>query len=153
MSVTKEQIVVQARTWLGTAFHHQGRVKHVGVDCIGLIVCVVRELELVNEAGEFLADYDYTQYSRTPDGFTLKSKLDTHLQPIPVEEIGPGDVLLFRFNKNPQHVAFVTDRLDGDLSILHCYSTSNFVAEHRLDDKWRNLIVAAYRFKLMPPSS
>ena len=147
MSIIPEQIIAQARTWLGTPFHHQGRVKHVGVDCIGLIVCVIDELGLSDENGQRLASYDSTGYSRTPDGFTLKSKLDSHLQPISIEEIAPGDILLFRFNKNPQHVGFVTDRSDGDLSILHCYSTSNYVVEHRLDDKWRKLIVAAYRFK------
>jgi hypothetical protein len=148
MQITPEEIIVQARTWLGTPFHHQGRVKHVGVDCIGLIVCVIDELGLSDKNGQCLSNYDATGYSRTPDGFTLKNKLDTHLQPVPIEEIAPGDILLFRFHKNPQHVAFVTDRNDGDFSILHCYSTSNYVVEHRLDDKWKKLIVAAYRIKL-----
>jgi cell wall-associated NlpC family hydrolase len=26
-------VVAEARSWLGTPFHHQGRVKAAGVDC------------------------------------------------------------------------------------------------------------------------
>jgi len=47
--VTKQQIILQARTWLGTKYHHQGRLKKSkagagGVDCIGLIIGVIDEL-------------------------------------------------------------------------------------------------------------
>ena len=30
------QIVTQARTWIGTPFHHQARLKGKGCDCLGL---------------------------------------------------------------------------------------------------------------------
>jgi len=147
MPITPEQIVAQARTWLKTPFHHQGRLKHKGVDCIGLIVGVMNELELSDDTGRFLSSYDVSGYSVTPDGYSLKAALDKHFQIVPIDEICPADILLFRFNKNPQHVAFVTDRADGAIGILHCYSTSNYVVEHILDKSWRRLIVAAYRFK------
>ena len=39
-------IVTQARTWIGTPFHHQARLKGKGCDCLGLIVGVVDELGL-----------------------------------------------------------------------------------------------------------
>ena len=44
--ITKEDVVREAKTWLGTPFHHQGRLKGVGVDCAGVIVCVAKELKL-----------------------------------------------------------------------------------------------------------
>lgn len=147
MTVTPKQIVAQARTWLKTPFHHQGRLKHKGVDCIGLIVGVMKELELSDDTGKLLYSYDVNGYSVTPDGYTLKATLDKHFNVIPIDEIALADILLFRFNKNPQHVAFVTDRADGAIGILHCYSTSHYVVEHILDKSWRRLIVAAYRFK------
>lgn len=34
------QAVAEAITWLGTPYHHQGRVKGVGVDC-GTLLCEV----------------------------------------------------------------------------------------------------------------
>lgn len=153
-TITHEQIIAQARTWKDTKFQHQGRLKKYpgckgGVDCIGLVVGVIGELKMRDATGKLLIDYDDTSYSFTPDGYTLKATLDAHLQPIekPKENIRPGDIPLMRFNKNPQHVGFITDRDDGALGIIHCYSNSEKVVEHILDDKWRDLIVAAYRFR------
>lgn len=34
---TRASILAEARSWLGTPFHHKGRIKHVGVDCGGFI--------------------------------------------------------------------------------------------------------------------
>ena len=34
--------VQEAITWLGTPYHHQGRVKGVGVDC-GTLICEVHK--------------------------------------------------------------------------------------------------------------
>jgi cell wall-associated NlpC family hydrolase len=36
------EAVAEAMTWLGTPYHHQGRVKGVGVDC-GTLICEVYE--------------------------------------------------------------------------------------------------------------
>ena len=77
----------------------------------------------------------------------LKAMLDEHLQSILLSEIAPGDIALFRFQQQPQHVGFITDRADGTLGILHCYSNSEFVIEHRLNEGWMSMLVQAYRFK------
>lgn len=146
MQITPAAIVAQARTWLGTPFHHQGRVKGVGVDCIGLIVGVARELELTDQKGMALADYDEANYSPTPDGRSLKAAVCRHLAEIPVGEAVPGDLFLFRFHHDPQHIGIVSHLPDGELGIIHCHASSGKVIEHRLNDTWRRLIVAAYRF-------
>jgi len=44
-------VVSKAREYIGTPAVHQGRVKGVGIDCVGLIVCVGRECgALITEA-------------------------------------------------------------------------------------------------------
>ncbi|MBL0320066.1 MAG: hypothetical protein IPP74_12385 [Alphaproteobacteria bacterium] len=43
---SNQKIISQARTWLGTPFHHQARLKGKGCDCLGLIVGVADELGL-----------------------------------------------------------------------------------------------------------
>lgn len=35
-------VIEEARTWLGTPYHHQGRIKGVGTDC-AMILCEVYE--------------------------------------------------------------------------------------------------------------
>lgn len=37
MAFTREQVIAEARTWLGTLWHHQASVQRVGCDCIGFV--------------------------------------------------------------------------------------------------------------------
>ena len=60
-------ICQQARTWLGTPFKHQGRVKGVGVDCLGLLIGVAQELDLRDAQGRKLAAFDALDYGHVPD--------------------------------------------------------------------------------------
>ena len=66
------QIIATARTWLGTNFHHQGRIKNVGVDCIGLIIGVAAELGVVLP--------DRQNYARQPDESELQTALESHFK-------------------------------------------------------------------------
>jgi len=134
---TRAEVVAAAREWLGTRWHHQGRLKGVGVDCAGLIIGVARELELV--------DFDYSNYGRVPDGQNMTALCRAQMTPVKLSEIAPGDVLLMRFDSDPQHLAFVGDYLGGDgLSIIHAYTLARKVIETRLDSVWRSRIVEAY---------
>lgn len=136
-------IVQAARGWIGTRFHHQGRLKKTenskgGVDCLGLLIGVARELEL-----PFLA-YDETDYSHYPDTEKLQQRLGAALKQIGVGEIAAGDILLLSIDSNPQHLAIVSD-MAGGLGIIHAYAPARAVVEHGLDTWWRERIVAAYR--------
>ena len=150
-------IVEQARTWIGTKYHHQGRLKKTardagGVDCIGLILGVMAEFELKSRlrdaAGRRIpfTAFDRKGYSQQPQGQLLKILMDKYLVPIAVDAVAEGDMLLFRIVNNPQHVGFVSSYPSGGLGLIHCYAAVGRVVEHRLDDKWRNRVVGAYRF-------
>lgn len=152
MFPSRVAIVEEARSWLGTGFHHQGRLRKSaasrgGCDCIGLVMGVARALE-IPYGNLLLADYDNVEYGRLPDGEMLYRKLQYYLDEIPVACIQPADILLFCFDKNPQHVGFVTDYpQDNSLGLIHCYAQVRKVVEHRLDEVWRRKIVAAFCFK------
>lgn len=122
--VTRAQIVSEARTWLGTPFHHQGRVKGCGVDCAGVVAGVGRALGLT--------DFDTVCYGRQPDPLLMGSILRKYLEPKPISQAQPGDVLWMAFDRDPQHVAIVTD-----IGILHATSAIGKVVEHSLDATWR----------------
>lgn len=144
------KISSQARTWIGTNFKHQGRVKKSpkskgGVDCIGLIVGLARELNLKNENGVQLHKFDVTGYSREPNGKLLKENFDKYLEE--ASEIEEGNVLLFKFVKFPQHVGIVGVHSSGEYSVIHSYLPTGKVCEHILTDKWKDNIVGVYKFK------
>lgn len=128
-------VVDVARGWIGTKFHHQGRVKGVGVDCIGLVVGVAKELgfEVV----------DQVNYAREPKDGELQLALEQYLMP---GELVPGAVVLFKLEKEPQHVGIVSELEDGGLGLIHAYMQSRKVVEHGLDKSWREKIVATYSF-------
>lgn len=128
--VTRQQVIVAARSYLGVRWKHQGRSR-LGIDCLGLLIAVASDLGL--------SAHDSTDYPRIPDGFRLMRELNTHLRP--VSECDVGDVLLMRFNTNPQHVAIKTD-----VGIIHSYANARKVVEHGLDATWSSRIVCAYQF-------
>lgn len=130
------RIVDTAREYLGTPFHHQGRLKGVGVDCIGLLVGVAREM------GLFV--HDNTEYSRRPDGRTLLAELRKVLDEIPVEDAKPGDILVFWFQRrtrHPQHVG-----IKSEVGIIHTYEHIGRVVEAPIGGWVRN-ITNAFQFR------
>jgi NlpC/P60 family putative phage cell wall peptidase len=127
-------IIEIARGWIGTRFHHQGRVKNVGVDCIGLIIGVAKELGLeVN---------DRTDYHREPSNGELEKALAKYLQPCGLKA---GAVALFRMDKEPQHVGIITD----ENTLIHAYAQARKVVEHELDDFWKARLAGCYEFILI----
>lgn len=135
----RSAIVERARVYLHTPYQHQGRKLGVGVDCAGLLVCVAKDLQL----GTGL---DVPVYGRNPQTQALQAVLaqEAHL----VQDTSPwlpGQICLIRFAQDPQHLAVVGD-IDGQLTIIHAYSTAGAVVEHRLADVWRSKVVARYEF-------
>ena len=139
-------IVPQARTWLGTPFHHQARLKGKGCDCLGLIVGVVDELELKDKFGQPLSGYDEVTYSKEPNGAYLMQKLTELLDEVPITEAQAGDLALFTVRDNPQHMAFLTN-YDSTLGMIHSYAPARRVVEHRLDDDWKSRLVKVFRWQ------
>jgi hypothetical protein len=142
-------IAAAARGWLGTRFHHQGRLKKTtthagGVDCLGLLIEVARELNLSAQDGRPFVELDETNYSHYPDTVRMRTQLAKALRPIPVNEYKTGDVVLIRIDSNPQHLAIISD-LDGVPGLIHAYAPARAVVEHALDNWWSQRIVAAYR--------
>ena len=127
----RSEVVCCARGWLGTPWHHQGRVKGVGVDCVGVVIGVARELGL--------SDFDATGYGHRPDSRELERIAREMMREVPVPEARPGDVLLVEVDKQPQHLAFLTDA-----GMLHAYAPLRRVVEHRISDDWAARIVAAF---------
>ncbi|NBO18583.1 MAG: peptidase P60 [Proteobacteria bacterium] len=139
-------IVAQARTWLGTPFHHQARLKGKGCDCLGLVVGVVDELGLKDKNGVKLAAYDEVTYSKQPDGAYLTEKLTGLLLEVPIAEARAGDLALFRVRENPQHLAILSD-YEGTLGMIHCFAPARKVVEHRLDDDWKLRLLKVFRWQ------
>lgn len=117
--ITQETIVGVATDWLGVPFAHQGRSR-LGVDCIGLVVCVLREVGI--------PIIDDTTYPAVGFGDRLQRALESQLTPSPLQ---PGSVVLFNVYGGPNHCGIFTGE-----SVIHAYSISGKVVEHPWTTRW-----------------
>lgn len=134
---TPDDIITEARTWLGTPFRHQGRVRGLGVDCAGLVIGVGNALALFG--GEHV---DHRAYGHSPHAGAMAQVLATHLDRVLGDDLRPGDVLHMRFDAEPQHLAIYTGE-----TIIHSYAVVRKCVEHRLDDVWRARIDSVWRYR------
>ena len=138
----QNSIVEVARTWLGTPFHAQGRVKGIGCDCLGLLMGIAKELNLRTKGGKLLTDYDQNNYHLILDGARFESALCHHFEEI--DQVESGCIVLLEFDNNPQHLAIVVES-GVNCSVIHAYATARKVVEHRLDGSMRRKIKRIFR--------
>lgn len=134
--MTPDEIIRYARELLDMPFRHQGRAPSGKTDCAGVICHVASRGGVAHE--------DQSDYPRLPGGGRLEAALDAQpcLARVQLADVRPGDVLLMRFGRDPQHLGIFTGN-----SLIHAYEPMGRVVEHGIDALWRRRAVRAYRFK------
>jgi NlpC/P60 family putative phage cell wall peptidase len=148
---SRDEIVAAARAWIGTPYRHQGALKGVGCDCLGLLIGVWREVGggdqpsrsalRLDEAG---AVPPYTpDWAEAMGRETFVEGLREHLNEIDPSAAREGDLVLFRWRKHlpAKHAAIMTahDRM------VHSQQHAA-VTEVPVSDWWRRRM--AYAFEL-----
>lgn len=129
-------IIDEARKYLGSPFHHQGRVKE-GIDCAGLVV------NCGQAAGHDIEDTGV--YGRGPEPERLLAHIEKHFFQIEQADAGDGDMILFwvvDFDL-PQHVGLLT----AEGTIIHTWANIGKVVENSLDKRWTDRIHSYWRYK------
>jgi cell wall-associated NlpC family hydrolase len=88
------KILAVAKTWVGAPFLHNGRTRSQGVDCLGLLVCVLRDagIEGIQDGDGKVYRADW--FVHTPEARYLSGLLANGI-PVPGGPWLPGDVLYF----------------------------------------------------------
>lgn len=121
--MTGADVLAEARRWVGTPWHHQARLRGVGVDCGGLVVGVAHAL------GLRLDDYP-PGYGRQPDGHSLRAWIEARFTRISVMEEGCMPLMEW-YAGRPQHVGILA-RVGDDWGIVHAWAQMRQVVEHPL---------------------
>lgn len=117
------RIVAEARSWIGTPFHHQQCVKGHGVDCIQLVAGVGSALGLCERIHA-----SKSTYRRLPSPRTLLAGLESAL--VRVTELLPGDVVAIEWRAGlPTHVGIFTE----EDTIIHSMESMGGVIETRTE--------------------
>jgi NlpC/P60 family putative phage cell wall peptidase len=139
-SVDRARIVAEARSWIGTPYHHQASVKGFGCDCLGLVRGVWRALH--GEEPEAIPPYS-RDWAEAGGRETLAEAAARHLRWSSPSCMLPGDVLIFALNERApaKHCAILTepDRM------VHSYER-HAVAEVSLTPWWRRRLRFVFSF-------
>lgn len=143
MSMQSERIVIAARGWIGTPYRHQASCRGAGTDCLGLIRGVWREVLGHEPERPPAYSMDWSEPSRDE---VLWRAAQRHLQPKPVNEAAPGDVLLFRMRDGAvaKHLG-IGGQVGAMATFIHAYS-GHAVVESPLTPPWARRIVARFSF-------
>lgn len=137
---TRQGILYEARTWIGTPYCHQASRKGAGCDCLGLVRGVWRELY----GREPLPVPPYTaNWVETSAIDSLLNAARNCLSEIPKNDAQPGDILLFRMRAQApcKHIAI----LSGPTTMIHAYS-GRTVTETHLVPYWARRLAYAFAF-------
>jgi cell wall-associated NlpC family hydrolase len=132
----REEVVSSAKSFLKTPWAHAGRIKGVGVDCTGLIICSL------NENGAEIPDkFDY---ALGDEFYSLLKILKSSCYTVNISEILPGDIILFRAKDMYNHVGMFV----GENKFIHSYSDPAImrVTISRIDNYWRERIHSIHSY-------
>lgn len=145
--ILRSTIVAQTRGWIGTPYHHQASLRGIGVDCIGLVRGIFRDV--VGTETEVIPCYG-PDWAEVTGEETLIAAARRHLVETPVHAARSGDVLIFRYRDRylAKHAAILIGSNTSPLStasIIHAIEGAR-VCEVPLSPWWRRRIAAAFTF-------
>lgn len=132
-------LINEAKSWLGTPYHHQAALKGVGCDCIGLIRGIYAAFGGVVELP---ADYSPSWHLHRAEE-RLRDGLKRYGTEVPLLSARPGDILLFGIGKGPAAHGAVL--IEPDI-IVHAYSEARAVIASRLSGRWLAWRRSAFAF-------
>jgi NlpC/P60 family putative phage cell wall peptidase len=120
--LARAAVVVEARSWIGTPYHHAADVKGHGVDCAMLLVRVYCDLGLVEafDPRPYTRDWFLHRNEERYLGFLLERSHEVRLPDL-------GDIVLFRMGRCFAHGGIVS-RVEP-LTIIHAFANANCVVE------------------------
>lgn len=140
--VTREAIVAEALTWVGTPYQDLQALKgpQGGVDCVYLLLGVAQAV------GALPATYPRPVYSPQ---WHLHQAREVYLEaleavgcrPVAWTERQPGDMVLFRFGHTASHAAILVTPTE----IVHAHSRRG-VLRQPVPGSWWARLVAVYTF-------
>jgi NlpC/P60 family putative phage cell wall peptidase len=138
--VTRDDIVREARRWIGTPYLHQASLRGVGCDCLGLVRGVWRAC--VGPEPEAPGPYapDWAEACGRERLAEAGARCFVAIEPA---QFAAGDVLLFRWRAHvpAKHLAIATSRE----TMAHAHDGAA-VCEVAIAPWWRRRLAFAFRF-------
>jgi len=140
VTISRAAIIAEARSWIGTPYRHQGSLRGIGCDCLGLLRGLWRNL--IGPEPESPGAYS-PDWAEAGGNEALLEAARRHFVQRADGGFTDGDVILFRFRKNvpAKHIGVVT----GIDRMVHAHEGA-CVAEVPIVPFWRRRIAATFSF-------
>lgn len=135
--VTRDQIITEAKKYLGVPYKHAGR-NEFGMDCVGPIIKVGHNLKLFS--------YDTINYPKRPSGTDFIQKMGQHMQRIQVAEATHGDVIVCSEPRHPCHCGFLEISPSGQKYMIHAYAPARKVIREPITPFREARMMLAFRY-------
>lgn len=134
--ITPDDLIAQARTWLGVKFLHQGRTRH-GADCLGYVAALLGEL-----GSPMPLERLPKNYARAPQS-ELEAMLRSLCREIPLQ---PAALVLVKWpdTVHPSHAGIYTGA-----NLIHCTAENGCVVEHGYRGVWVRRTVSVWALPLV----
>lgn len=118
MDPLRSAVIAEAELWVGTPYHHMGRLRGVGCDCLTLLA------EIYSRSG-VIPQIDIPYY---PPDWHLHRGVERYVDGLldhahVIDAPSPGDVALFRFGRCFSHGAIVT----GWPQLIHAWHAGGVI--------------------------
>lgn len=135
------KIIDIARSWVGTPYRHQGALKHVGCDCLGLIQGIWDET--YGSAPDVVKQYALDWANQTRDEPMLETAKKHCGEELALSDMHQGCLLLFRWREGLPitHLGILSE----PHKFIHAYERIS-VTESSLVPSWRRRIAAVFEF-------
>lgn len=141
----RSDVVTEARSWVGTPYHHQQWRKGAGCDCIGLVLGTIRGLGLPAPS-----DSQMPNYGQFPSDHVAERTASVYMDVVGSgwEDVIPGRVGLFYWRErgHGQHFC-IFGEIEGRLTMIQAYFGSGKVIETSLPAFWKPRLMRVFDLK------
>ncbi len=106
MNELREKIIEEAKTWIGTPYHHQAAVKGHGVDCAQILIEVYQAVGLAQRPDVGYYPSDWMLHRSEEIYLWWLNKFCTEIDQVDAK---PGDIVMFKFGRCFSHSGIIVD--------------------------------------------
>lgn len=129
------QLIEEAESWIDTPYHHQAKLKGIGVDCCNFILAIAENCNIVKPIE--LAPYNLMWHLHARHEMMLELLEKYGCKKIEVDLTDPetwpiGSILCLRYGRTCSHLALVLP----ELNIIHAAIDFGKVVKQPISDQY-----------------
>ncbi len=140
---SREDVYIEARRWVDTPFHHQGRRRQQSCDCLGLIIGVARALGMACPPDREIPEYGMLPHNHMAEAQVSKLTSPASM-PIRIGQIG---MFWYRDRGHGQHFCIFGRQGKGRTTMIHSYFNIGKVVETGISEFWRKRLIRTFDYR------